>query len=271
MASVRQVVRFEAAWTAVLAEHDVGDFHSTEFFAFDPSGQRVGRYRRRSDGTVGRYGEWPAARANRFRDALIATIRSHRMFPLGGAVDVAAFRSRTFGERRYLTGGSFDDLRSRWLYTGAPSKPYFLLLGHCLKVALARAQPGKKLTLVFDRQDQYAARAMEQIREAARYLFFRAPAVYRKFSGAMFLNRAAAPGLQAADLYAHCWHRYASNPKNLGRDRADVMSLLTIKSRRLDWHNAAHLEAVLSSLPESVRVALRDWPQDDGRASRRRT
>src|SRR6185312_17090029 len=99
-------------------------------------------------------------------------------------------------------------------------------------------------------QDEYKSRALATFGEVYQH----AEADIRsKMYGALYVPREEASGLQAADLYTHCWYRYREQPEKLGSLRGDVLDVLTIKSKGNGVYNAAHFEFMLSKLPAAVR------------------
>jgi hypothetical protein len=257
IASIRQWAIFTERWNHVLVKFDVTDFHSKDFFAFDPDkGRRTGSYVSRSSGEKKSYGDWSDADANEFISGLVDTICAGRINPIGASVDVPAFRRLTYGERKFLTGAWFDG--KKWKSSGAPSKPYFLVYDHCLVEAGQKTKHGKKTLFIFDQQKQFESRAIEQFAESAVMLGEkRHDSLVSRYAGVLFRSRVGAPGLQAADLYAHCWHRYLTDPRKIGRQRADILEALTAKRPGMGCYNAEHFERMLGKLPEAVRAAMR--------------
>lgn len=257
IAGVGRWARFTEHWNAVLKKNDVMDFHSKEFFAHNSAG-RVGRYQSLSTGEKRSYGDWTDKQANSFIEALLGIIDTSGVFPIGGSVDVAAFRRLTYGERRFLTGGHFDG--TAWRTSGAPSKPYFLVYDHCLVVAGNQTKPGLKTLFIFDEQKQYESRAIQQFGESLGAMGAQPPnspgPPPNRFAGVLFRSRIGAPGLQAADLYAHCWYRYLTDEKNIGRQRRAALNVLTRTQKGMGYYNAEHFERMLSRLPSEVRAAI---------------
>lgn len=256
MGDVQAWLTFEGEWEAILSRFDVSDFHSKDFFAFGKDGKRVGKYNRWSDRTARCcYGDWPQGKAERFLQELLHAIHLSKLRPLGATVDCRVFFSFSYGERRFLTGGHFDG--KTWLTSGAPTKPYFLLFDHCLVEAAHATPAGKKILYVFDQQKLYQSRALEQFGESARTLV---EELRSRFGGALYLERYDAPGLQAADLYTHCWNRYLTDPKNIGEIRSDALRILTLKYEGMKQYTRAHLKGMLSSLPPACLLTMRQFP-----------
>ena len=257
--SVKQWCWFETDWEAILRRFDVRDFHSKEFFAFDPEGRRAGHYRRLSDPSVKcRYGDWTDEKCDEFVGALLDVIERRNVLPLGAMIQTADFWALRYGERRFLTGGNLDG--NRWLSSGAPTKPYFLLFQHCLVEAGQRTKSGKRTLFIFDQQKQYESRALETFNESYAGLIVARNPIVRRLVGLVFHERSDAPGLQAADLYVHCWHRYATQEDQLGPQRYAAMEALTSKRAGMLRYTAQHLEMMLGHLPPEIRHMLRELP-----------
>jgi hypothetical protein len=245
IASPRQWLSFEAAWQRVLAEFDVPYFHSKEFF-------------NRSQGH-GVYKHLSSAEAMRFLRALLATMQTHRLSPIGGAVDVQAFDALTLGERRFLTGGNFTE-SGRWLSSGAPSKPYYLGLQHFVVEALMVAKPHTKVHLVFDRQHVLSARAVQTLQEIVS---LPPESPWRethhldlsRISSMQFANSTEEPALQLADLHTHAWYSYFSRGA-LGIEREVAMKEVSKKRNGMRMNNAEGFNILLARIPPDLRQRL---------------
>jgi hypothetical protein len=183
---------------------------------------------------------------------LLDVIHSTNIHPLGGMVDAVAFRAFSYGERRFLTGGIFS--QGRWHSSGAASKPYFLVYDHCLHEAATKTKAGKKLLFLFDQQKTFESHAMEQF---AKALAFGEASLREKYHGVLFQSRLEVPGLQAADLYAHCWHGYATDEEKFDAERRVVLEALTLKRPGMKFYNAEHMERLCATLSPDAREIVR--------------
>jgi hypothetical protein len=245
--------RFEHEWESVLQRYDVLDFHAKDFFAVDPSGTKTGKYRRGSDpSTKAYYAEWPLRRYTGFLEDLLGVIASSRLVPIGAMVQTKDFFSYTYGERRWLTGG-FIRGDGKWMTTGAPNRPYHLLFDHILVDAAHKTNAGKKILYVFDQQKAYESRAIQQFGEAAAAVN---EGIRTKFGAVNYVERHEAPGVQVADLYVHCWHRYATNPQSVMGLRRMAMNALTQKTAGLLHYSKNHMDGLLAKVPPEVRALL---------------
>jgi hypothetical protein len=264
IASVKQWELFDSRWNAVLVRNDVSDFHSKDFFALDKSGKRIGRYKSLSQPDVKlSYGDWSDERANDFIDGLLSAVHDSTIHPIGSYVNTAVFFGFTYGERKYLTGGKFNGETLKWLTTGAPSKPYFLIYDHCLAEALHRTKVGMRTLFIFDQQRQFESRAVQQFSESMTVLSHRAGDVARgKYAGVLFHERTDVPGLQAADLYTHCWHRYVTDESKRG-PRYEALNRLTDKVPGMKYYSQEHLTGLFRDMPPHIRNWVKNWSEAD--------
>jgi hypothetical protein len=258
IASIQQWLWFDDRWMDVLGRHDVFDFHSKDFFAVDERGRRVGRYRSLSDPAHKcSYGDWPDDQAAAFINGLLGAINQSNIVPIGAYVSASDFWSFTYGERKYLTGGKLD-ANLKWVSSGAPSKAYFLLYDHCLAEAGHLTGAGKKTLFVFDQQKQFEGRALQQFGESIASLQREGDPIAKRLAGVLFQERSEVLGLQAADLYTHCWYRYIAQPHSAG-PRLDALQQLTVKAPGMKIYSRAHMEGLFRNLPANVRDFVRGW------------
>jgi Protein of unknown function (DUF3800) len=176
---------FEKAWRRILAKAGHDEFHAQRFFSRDPQGN-----------CVGPYAGWSLDQADAFLNRLLATIKSCDLYALGSIVNTDLFRSFSLNQRRFLTGGEFRG--SKWLRSGAPSKPYYLPFHHCVTEAAHRCAEGAKVHFFFDRNEQLSNWALALYRRLAQYLEVR-----ERLGDIAFPNSRDALPLQAADLLCH--------------------------------------------------------------------
>ena len=266
IASVKQWIWFDSRWDAALERNDVADFHSKDFFALNGVGQRVGRYRSRANPSEKHsYGDWSDARANRFIADLLSAIHDSQIHPIGSYVSTEVFFSFTYGQRKVFTGGKFTYANGlKWLTSGAPSKPYFLVYDHCLVEAFHRTKVGMRTLFLFDQQKEFEKRAAQQFSESLAALGNgpEASTVRGKYAGVKFHERLDFPGLQAADLYTHCWYRYAVDDTRIG-PRYEALDRLTDKVPGMKYYSREHLARLFRHLPPEVYEAVKNWTQDD--------
>ncbi len=260
IASVNQWIRFDERWLSVLQRHDVADFHAKDFFAVDRTGKRVGRYARWSNrGERASYGDWADDYAEAFITGLLAAVKDTRMHPLGALVETKDFWSFTYGERMYLTGAKLDS-KLKWVSSGAPSRPYFLLYDHCIAEAGLRTNAGKRTLFVFDQQKTFEGRALQQFGETLLVYQMDGNPIGRRLAGVVFQERHEVIGLQAADLYTHCWYRHVVRPSERD-DRYEALGWLTEKVPGMKSYTREHMAGLFRNLPEHVRKFVRDYPE----------
>jgi hypothetical protein len=129
-----------------------------------------------------------------------------------------------------------------------------LLFDHCLLEAAQLTAADQKILYVFDQQKLYESRAIEQFGESARIAD---EDITSKFGGVLYQERHDVPGLQAADLYTHCWNRYLTD-KRRGRDiRTEALEILTLKHQGMKQYTAKHMRMMLSKVPPKVLSSMR--------------
>lgn len=104
---------FEPQWKATLKEFGVPahvGVHAKTFFKKSKGGKRFGPYE-----------GWSDAKADQFLERLITIIRSHRIYPVGGYLDITYFTSLSMNKRKWLTGGMYDEQRRTWIKSDALS------------------------------------------------------------------------------------------------------------------------------------------------------
>ncbi len=231
VASPEQWTEFDPAWGKALGP-DISVFHSKRFFP------RPG----------------PGAHAR--LDALTAAITTHGAQPLGAIVDTEAFKALRYGERRFLTGGIWNHDKRKWLTSGAPSKPYFLLFQHCVREIAQRVPAAGRATFFFDRQEEFRSLALETFYVATGLL---EEPERSRLGDCGFRPKATTTPLQAADMLAHCLFAHATKGEALTGARRYALDRLTAPwpSNTFPLYDTPSLEGLLGKLPENVREALR--------------
>jgi hypothetical protein len=245
--SPRQWQIFDKEWNSVLDDHEVPDFHSSQFF----------RRRNKQESKSNPYRGWSSERATGFIDALTDTLKKRRIYPIGRAADVPDFMARAPNERRYYTGavvrrsdgGLTTDL------SGSPDKPYHFLTFQFLDAALSQAKRENTVHFIFDRNDQesgYATTMFDHIKAT-----YKDPR-YQRLGDLCFASRIDRPGLQAADLYAHLWHAYLTHgTEGMGRERNRVFQEVKYREKRLLVMGAESFEGGLSHLGPDAQEGLK--------------
>lgn len=251
---------FEKAWGDVLGQHDVRDFHCKDYFAFDRNGGRTGKYVSRATGEQRPYGDWPDSALNEMEGQLLEVIDGQALQPIGAAVDVHDFEILTERERRYVTGGlpvvtcrGSEPIKGRWRHPGAPTKPYFA----ALLVVMANVSieiPGEeRVFFVLDEHREFegGATALFEVARARVGLHQDRPVL----GGVTFERRENVGGLQAADLWAHHWHR-ALTQGQLGQPRLRIMNRLTARQNKIWRLTGGTFDKAMAGLDPRVRAWL---------------
>jgi len=194
MGSLRQWQRVEAAYLRA-AGPDASDpgLHASEYFVRDPRGRRGGTYK-----------GWSDDRAGRLLDGLVQAVATADVWPIIAALDVEAFRAYTTAERQQLTGRYHEPGTPP--LSGAPSKPYYLVLQSVVVQAAKRVKRSDlSVRFIFDAQDQFAPYARELYAYIQRVGLWEIPP--RVLGDISFESRANALPLQAADLLAYLWYQ----------------------------------------------------------------
>jgi hypothetical protein len=223
---------FNAAWRAVVDAAGDKEFHAKYFF------KRY--YARIHAGRTNPYGGWDEGKCRRYLSDLLGVIAAHRtrVIPIGCAVDVAAFKALTWGERNLLTGATWDATRKDFVEGGAPSSVYRVALLNMAGEALERAKPKDcKVHFVMDEKSDERNMALElfpRIRASSSMLDV---SLRPKLGDLTFAASETYPGIQAADLLAYVYNILARDGRmtnelqdtgvNLFRKRRKSVDILT--------------------------------------------
>jgi hypothetical protein len=174
---------FESEWAKALEIAGVGYFRAKEFFGREDPFSGLSERKRAT-----------------LLSALLALItdRENGLHPVAAVVDVRAFVARTEAERIYLTGGRLDRRTDKWVFSGAPSRPYYVPL--CNILDRCNRSP-VRVDIFHDRHTVYAKHALRLHAEMRKH---REPAFIRAGLGDLvFASRFERLPLQAADLIAY--------------------------------------------------------------------
>jgi hypothetical protein len=248
--SPRHWGKFEVEWEEVLDNYKITEFHAKEFFSKDKKRMRIGQYK-----------NWTSIIADNFLEGLLSVVRSRRLYPVGGAVDVTAFNSFTHDERRFFTGGFINQKRIKWQTSGAPSKPYYFAMNLLMVDALTNADPDANLHFIFDEQNVLQSRAIQTFREN-----FKAGPLSRgldimQVKSVTFTNSIDEPGLQLADMYAYAWYRYLTLKESASEGIHRILETITPKRAKrgpgIVIFERATFQKLLNKLPTDVQDRLK--------------
>jgi hypothetical protein len=240
VASVGQWQLFEERW-----ERASGGvtFHGSVFFARDRDGRRVGAY-----------SGWSDAQAAAYVDRLLTVLERGWLTAFGTIVDVNEFMALSETQRHYLTGRVFNRRKNKWVLSGAPTKPYFFCVSESFNdVAECVRQPGSRVDMVFDEQQQYEAHARNLFlwnKQHVEHLSTRLGEI-------SFRQKGGVGALQAADMLAHVCHKRSRFAVG---DQPELDSV-TVRMRKLmhecvRFVDAEGLQLRLTYVPPEVRAAL---------------
>jgi uncharacterized protein DUF3800 len=188
---------FETKWRRHLIEHGVTDekgrpdFHARDFY-----------------GKKSVFRGWTNAHTAKFERRLVEIVVDSRLVPVASGIHTGDFNSYSVDDRRFLTGGELNPEGSKWIKSGKPTSPYFLLFQDCLLKAARRSR--SKIHYVLDQQKQYEGWAKQL------YGFLREESdVKNRFGSQIFSPRQEALGVQAADLLLYHVFKYREETAEL--------------------------------------------------------
>src|SRR5271169_2859426 len=231
---VGQWKRFERRWKSILKRCGVNEFHAKRFFGRDSEGNRLDEY-------LG----WTEEKEHAFITELLHCIVSVKIHPFSCVIVKQEWDKLTYGERRYLTGGSFLD--GQFVTSGCASKPYFALFGWCIFNACRMAGIGQKVHFAFDLNKDLHGYG----REYFKFLKNLPALSWRpKLGEPSWPTSLEAVQLQASDLLAYLLLQFCPQRMNDPKARAGWM-LRKATERRLfakdmPWLDRDGLELMLS-------------------------
>ena|SRR5688572_24751802 len=235
IATARNWQLFEDRW---LRASGGVDFHGKEFFVRDPSGERVGPYK-----------GWSDDKAQTYLRGLVHAITTSDIKPVGSVINVAAFKSFSLDDRKWLTGASWSPKRQKWLTSGAPTRPYYLGFVECLEgSALSVKKPGWTVNFCFDQQHELAPWALLFFQNAKKGDSPQA----KRLGDAIFKSKAGVGALQAADMLAHSFYRTATS--GINRDLQIVTDALDpVVAGRIVRNNKEDMERRIRDRQRYIR------------------
>ena len=243
----RQWSSFKNRWRDAPQERGISEFHAIDFF----QGRKV-------------YRDWPGDKRRLLLDTLLAIIASHRIVPIGWAVDIRAFKALRPDERRFFTGAHIEThtranrvdgynqfevhLRRRFTTSGAQSQPYLVAFNQFLYDCFRISANHALLHVVFDRQNVLESGSIQMFHERWKGGGFPGG---KEFASITYADSANEPPLQAADLYAYAWGRCLNNAPT--ENVRHAMSSLTARKRKLPVADADYFEEELTKLRQGLR------------------
>lgn len=240
IASSRAWDAFKKAWIAVLTEYQVNEFHAKEFFGRNPG--------------HGQYAHFSQAKAGEFLGEIINIINQNRIYPVGGVIDVPAFKRFTLGERRFFTGALPKG--NRLFGSGSPNQPYYIPFRWFIQMALAKTPIGAKVHFVFDQQGKRAGLSLQIFSDMKDLGYLNDNG---RLADLSFVNSQEKAEIQAADMISHISYSYITARKGFGRmnsERRKAVALLKRKNAAIAIFDAKALEKNLAKLEPEFRAYL---------------
>jgi hypothetical protein len=244
IASPPQWRKFDESWRLILRRYAVPDFHSADFF----------RRELRTNSSNNPYLGWTDQKARAFLTEITSAINQRRLYPISGAVNVEDFMSFSEGERHYLTNAEFVQSGRMRVY-GAPSRPYQLAFTTLLNEAAEQTPEGIKVHFTFDRNNVEEGRAVQAFNAISKNQHRE---IWARLGQIRYAGREDEPGLQAADLYAHCWHHYLVHPDAEASERSTALAWLTKRRKEVKIWDKGGMEILLETLNASQRQTAKE-------------
>ncbi len=229
---------FIPKWDRALKDcgiQDVG-FHAKDFFA-------------RADK---KYQGWTEADTTECFNLLVNVINQSDLRPVGGCIVSEVFWKLNPDERRYLTGGRFDEKRDKWLTSGAPKTPYHFPIQQAVIDAGMMASPDNKVHFVHDQQKQYAPLVLERFIELKQTL-----RIKDNLGDFVFASRLEATPLQAADLIAYLATKYAERRLETGNPTVEPsyeFHRLMERKNEMRFLDESSVSLLLKGCPKKFRT-----------------
>jgi hypothetical protein len=226
---------FNSAWEKVIGDAEVEEFHARKFFN-----------RRSAKGsTTNPFHGWSADKAVTFLNNLLGIIRGHsRISPVACSLNVSDFLSFTWGERQFFTGGTWSHTKKRFLSSGAPTRLYHVPAQTLIADALHHVRTKDcKVHFVLDEQSVMQDGFLDivkGVRDRPQYA-----EIFAQLGDVAFGSSAAHPGIQAADLLAHCLYSNYLRREKLDDERLFALTTILGKRWRRPVFTAKKLEMLL--------------------------
>ena len=240
--------KLEASWKATLEQKDfrvpLKEFHAKDLI------------KRR-----GFFQAWSNDRYQEFLRALGKTVAECHIHPVCYGLFVDDFFKFSLAERRFLTGGTWNATRQRFLSTGCPNKPYFVAFTECLKTVVSHTPMGARAHFFFGVDRPVA----EYARGLFRYLKLRSQIISTNRFGIIgFPLASLTPHLQVADLFSYLSYQHMLERKASGDWSSPPSRLLLamLRNRKLEVDTSYRtgkllrdMISVVPNLPKSDPVS----------------
>lgn len=223
--------RVAEEWGKVVAP--IGVFHANEFFPRDDSGALIGRYRGLKVSDV-----------ESCVSDLVKLPSESKLEPLGMAIDVRAFMFLQEDERRWMTSASLYG--KSWPSQGATKTPWFAPFHYCVTQANQYAPVDEKVSLTFDRQDEFAGNAVKIYGELKK---LGGKWGERLGEEIVFSTKDSAVLLQAADLLAYLVNWAVTEQKIENKIALDALNKLAYGREYVRAMDTAAIDVHLRGCP----------------------
>jgi hypothetical protein len=197
--------QFERAWTDALAEAGVPleEFHAKDLVS-----------------KTGFFHKWSEEKQDTLLSDLADAIAASEIHPVCCGIFVSDFANLSEKERKFFTGATWNT--KKFLNSGCPSKPYFVVFTECLKAVAAHIRGGQKAHFFcgLDRPVSEYAREVFALYKSR-------PSSKHKLGTIAFPSASETPHLQAADLFSYLSYQHMLERK-VDRDWSKPPSKLVL-------------------------------------------
>jgi hypothetical protein len=197
---------------------------------------------------------WSSDQHEDFLRALGETVAGCHIHPVCYGVFVEDFFRFSLEERRFLTGGTWDGNRKRFLSTGCPSKPYFVAFNECLKVVTSYTPMCERANFFFGTDRPVAG--------YARSLFVdlkEKPTIVstERFGTIGFPLASETPRLQVADLFSYLSYQHMLDRKADGKWNSQPRGVLLalLRNRKSPYDTSYRTEELLRKMISHVGLS----------------
>lgn len=248
-ASPMQWKRFSRDWKEILAksEYRIEVFHSTDFF----------NRKRSKNPDKNLYLGWSDAKAAKFLDELLFAISRRKIRAVGGAVEVPAFDSFSYGERCQMVG--YATTKSSRQHR--KPAPYHMAVRMMVEDALDLTAHDTELHFVIAEQRELQQRALDGYALTKELWQTRFPDRVKRLKGMGIESPIDFPGLQAADLLAYMWYNFLSHGYRLNGQKSKALVQLTRNRNDLGVATTEGMERLFADMTEEHRAEIRAIPE----------
>ena len=194
---------------------------------------------------TGFFHKWSDARQSEFLAALTKAIVDSRIFPVCCGVSVPDFFSLSEKHRRFVTGATWDG--KKFLTSGSPNKPYFMLFTECTKIVQAGTPLGQRAHFLCGLGKPIEGYAREVFAE-----YRLRPSAEQKLGTIAFPLARETPHLQAADLFSYLAYRHMLEHEDWTTRASGPLAML-VRNRKtandVSFRKAWALKKAISSIP----------------------